>query len=242
MKLEPPTPDPFRDVIRTEPAPDLPSLIEDMLPYLEHRIPPPPVTTPLTFEQKISSLDEVDKYEDVLITTMEPRNSSEELSEEIEISTKKMINESNYDEGIFSFDSVLDLFFKDTKDSETSTTNSSGTTEIHQENTSTERTASTEKIVSSTKNFPDEEEIFFEEKLVTLMKNSSTTENYNSTEESLHSEKKTEAPPIGGLLKLAGCNIYGRMYRVGRIIVELSTPCLECRCTDLGVQCKQLEC
>uniref|UniRef100_A0A2H1V9W5 SFRICE_001500 n=1 Tax=Spodoptera frugiperda TaxID=7108 RepID=A0A2H1V9W5_SPOFR len=45
-----------------------------------------------------------------------------------------------------------------------------------------------------------------------------------------------------GLLKLAGCNIYGRMYRVGRIITELSTPCQECWCTELGVQCKPLAC
>ncbi|KAJ2952407.1 hypothetical protein O0L34_g6715 [Tuta absoluta] len=45
-----------------------------------------------------------------------------------------------------------------------------------------------------------------------------------------------------GLLKLAGCNIYGRMYRVGRIIAELSTPCQECRCTEFGVQCLPLRC
>ncbi|CAH2074779.1 unnamed protein product, partial [Iphiclides podalirius] len=45
-----------------------------------------------------------------------------------------------------------------------------------------------------------------------------------------------------GLLKLAGCNIYGQMYRVGRIIAELSTPCQECRCTEIGVQCRQLSC
>ncbi|KOB71151.1 Uncharacterized protein OBRU01_14315, partial [Operophtera brumata] len=50
-------------------------------------------------------------------------------------------------------------------------------------------------------------------------------------------------PGIGpGLLKLAGCNIYGKMYRVGRIIAELSTPCQECWCTEYGVQCKQLKC
>ncbi|XP_047021837.1 mucin-2 [Helicoverpa zea] len=50
-------------------------------------------------------------------------------------------------------------------------------------------------------------------------------------------------PAVGpGLLKLAGCNIYGRMYRVGRIITELSTPCQECWCTELGVQCKPLDC
>lgn len=43
-----------------------------------------------------------------------------------------------------------------------------------------------------------------------------------------------------GQLKLAGCNIYGRMYRVGRIISELSGPCLECKCTEIGVQCEKL--
>ncbi|EFN84001.1 hypothetical protein EAI_03384 [Harpegnathos saltator] len=47
---------------------------------------------------------------------------------------------------------------------------------------------------------------------------------------------------VGSLLKLAGCNIYGRMYRVGRIITELSNPCQECRCTEIGVQCKTLQC
>ncbi|CAK1552709.1 unnamed protein product [Leptosia nina] len=47
---------------------------------------------------------------------------------------------------------------------------------------------------------------------------------------------------LPGLPKLAGCNIYGRMYRVGRIISELSTPCQECKCTELGVQCRQLTC
>lgn len=49
-------------------------------------------------------------------------------------------------------------------------------------------------------------------------------------------------PGVGGLLKLAGCNIYGQMYRVGRIIAELSTACQECRCTELGVQCRDLRC
>lgn len=47
--------------------------------------------------------------------------------------------------------------------------------------------------------------------------------------------------PVGPL-KLAGCNIYGRMYRVGKIIFELSGPCLECKCTEVGVQCKSLKC
>lgn len=58
-------------------------------------------------------------------------------------------------------------------------------------------------------------------------------------------ETKIFSPPSqdpAGLLKLAGCNIYGRMYRVGRIIDELSGPCLECRCTEVGVSCTPLNC
>lgn len=52
----------------------------------------------------------------------------------------------------------------------------------------------------------------------------------------------TKPAPSVGLLKLAGCNIYGRMYRVGRIIAELSSACLECRCTEVGVHCTPLDC
>lgn len=55
--------------------------------------------------------------------------------------------------------------------------------------------------------------------------------------------KNTENDITGlNILKLAGCNIYGRMYRVGRIITELTSSCRECKCTEVGVQCKQLKC
>lgn len=47
---------------------------------------------------------------------------------------------------------------------------------------------------------------------------------------------------LDGILKLAGCNIYGRMYRVGKIITELTNPCLECMCTESGVQCSKIVC
>lgn len=63
--------------------------------------------------------------------------------------------------------------------------------------------------------------------------------------EKLNGETKIFSPPHkdpAGLLKLAGCNIYGRMYRVGRIIAELSSSCLECRCTEVGVACTPLNC
>jgi hypothetical protein len=45
-----------------------------------------------------------------------------------------------------------------------------------------------------------------------------------------------------GLLKLSGCNIFGRMYRLGKIIAELSNPCLQCMCADVGVHCIPLKC
>lgn len=49
---------------------------------------------------------------------------------------------------------------------------------------------------------------------------------------------KPTAPTMNGLLKLAGCNIYGQMYDVGQIISELSNACLECKCLpDIGVGC-----
>jgi hypothetical protein len=45
-------------------------------------------------------------------------------------------------------------------------------------------------------------------------------------------------PTMNGLLKLAGCNIYGQMYNVGQRIAELSNECLDCKCLpDIGVGC-----
>lgn len=49
---------------------------------------------------------------------------------------------------------------------------------------------------------------------------------------------KPTSPTMNGLLKLAGCNIYGQMYEVGQTIAELSNACLECKCLpDIGVGC-----
>ncbi|KAF4523562.1 hypothetical protein B566_EDAN012010, partial [Ephemera danica] len=58
-----------------------------------------------------------------------------------------------------------------------------------------------------------------------------------------HSSPSPSLPPsLASMLKVSGCNIYGRMYRVGRIISELSGPCRECMCTEMGVQCQSLGC
>lgn len=52
---------------------------------------------------------------------------------------------------------------------------------------------------------------------------------------------KPTNPTMNGLLKLAGCNIYGQMYEVGHVIAELSNPCYECKCLpDIGVGCMPL--
>lgn len=49
---------------------------------------------------------------------------------------------------------------------------------------------------------------------------------------------KPTTPTMNGLLKLAGCNIYGKMYNVGQYIFELSNACLDCKCLpDIGVSC-----
>lgn len=45
-----------------------------------------------------------------------------------------------------------------------------------------------------------------------------------------------------GLLKLSGCNIFGKMYKLGQSIAEISTPCLQCMCAEIGVHCTPLKC
>lgn len=75
-----------------------------------------------------------------------------------------------------------------------------------------------------------------------------TAENKHNFSDSTSSNTKskviTGSDPIAslGLLKLDGCNIYGKMYGVGIMITELSEPCLECRCTQVGVQCQTVNC
>ena len=73
-----------------------------------------------------------------------------------------------------------------------------------------------------------------------VTKISNETDDRNALDGEENSIKANEVIVGVGPLKLAGCNIYGRMYRVGKVISELSGPCLECRCTDVGVQCKNL--
>lgn len=161
----PTTPNPFKDVIKTEPAPDLPSLIDDMMPLFIQKTTPGVMTTQ---------------------TTEKPSST---------ISHTQQQNSFN-----FFFDKIFELFPND---------NNTGHIQTH-------------------------------------MASNKTADDHSNTAPS--NVKKTDqlgnrvSGPGLGLLKLAGCNIYGRMYRVGRIISELSGPCMECKCTEIGVQCRELRC
>lgn len=123
-------------------------------------------------------------------------------------------------QGIFSLDSVPELLFS---------SNNSGISSEPSETTKTPDVASVSGV---------------REGQEALAVSSTSAEGLIEKTGTVETSKLDNEIPmsVGSLLKLAGCNIYGRMYRVGRIITELSNPCLECRCTEIGVQCKPLEC
>lgn len=178
------TPDPFRDVIRTEPPPNLQSLMVDMMPFLARK------TTPLN--QLKSS------------TTTTNRPTSPDPTTSPIIAGTTITNDD------FSLDKVLQFLFAGEKQETTTTTeNPVSTTEENQLKIDSNQLNITERLDNNIVNSSSENEI---------------------------------STPGVGLLKLAGCNIYGQMYRVGRIISELSGPCLECKCTEIGVQCNPLKC
>ncbi|KAK2579143.1 hypothetical protein KPH14_001313 [Odynerus spinipes] len=153
------------------------------------------------------------------------------------------------EDSIFSLDSVLDLFFS-SEDSNLKVQRLNETS-----GTTTTIVPSTKMSFSSTKGFSYGDKPIPNQDVKSSKTSSSTTiastkftdmtttMKYGNAGEASSKILDNEIPvSVSGLLKLAGCNIYGRMYRVGRIITELSSPCLECRCTEIGVQCKQLEC
>ncbi|CAL8084351.1 unnamed protein product [Orchesella dallaii] len=43
-------------------------------------------------------------------------------------------------------------------------------------------------------------------------------------------------------IKLSGCNVVGKMYSVGDIIEELSSTCVRCMCSHIGVHCAERSC
>lgn len=349
------TPDPFRDVIKTEPAPDLPSLIEDMLPYLVDRgistpisttpmskitKPGPPIIQKVDFGEnlmgKISPINSVPIYnyrdqierrkDEEILVTGSPISEKEDyhhfnndrlnhgtsfpdfLEQEVpdEHSDDKKGPKFPYRGKVTTEDGIVTVRNSSSQKEvgvgyKTSSSSSSGnlrndsksgpaTTETLPINSMGEKTEGV--LASAEEDRPDDDEdsipsfgnvldllflkgttgkpevqisiersdpptTVFPTSTVTSIKDSFTAGSSTpKTSESLsHDSKSEENPPsssklnekktthvVGSLLKLAGCNIYGRMYRVGRIITELSGPCLECRCTEVGVQCKKLSC
>ncbi|XP_018304258.1 uncharacterized protein [Mycetomoellerius zeteki] len=329
------SPDPFRDVIKTEPAPDLPSLIEDMIPYLVERgittpkptsmtasktsaqglvgnqlqHPPnfdfmevpliqPPFdygeetvdssflekikygvnrgtsstdTVSLTYDFKNQVLDhkpfenpeaDIFDYDRTMLTKLNSttdgskydfyRNTTEQKFAMGNVSETKTLDrnftgeednrttkydnrtesdnfpsedgkttENVEDVTIFSLDNVLKLLFSS-------------------------NTSSSNKLTETTKTLNVSSVSGVREDQETLVVSSTSAEGLTEETETVETSSKVldnEIPmSVGSLLKLAGCNIYGRMYRVGRIITELSSPCEECKCTEIGVRCEQLEC
>ncbi|GLV37507.1 uncharacterized protein CBL_20321 [Carabus blaptoides fortunei] len=207
------THDPFRDVIRTEPAPDLQSLIGDIMPYLARHTSTLKPTTHMISTKPTASVNEPQytsqKYQSTTDVTMETKQE---------------------DDSEFSFDSVFKLLFSDEKEAET--IKPKDEIVIKKEASMTATPAQVVHAHTTTQ----------------LKYRTTPTPNTNSwylpskTQTDLPSRNSIEGPSSVGLLKLAGCNIYGRMYRVGRIISELSGPCLECMCTEVGVQCRPLNC
>lgn len=175
------TPDPFKDVIKTEPAPNLQSLIGDLMPHIlrpttsKYDSSKPPLSTITSTAHSSLSIP---------TTTTTPWKNS---------ATKK------YE----TLDQMLQYLLGEVE------SGSNG--------------GNTGTIVPNVE----------EETIRDSLSNNNIDNNSSSSSSSSGS---------AGLLKLAGCNIYGRMYRVGRIIFELSGPCLECKCTETGVQCKSLKC
>lgn len=274
------SPDPFRDVIKTEPAPDLPSLIGEMKPLQPNfdfinkfpllRPPYRPEEDPNRLisknkynlgqeglvQQEISSnynLKETDQTLNHISETIPQRIGSLVIDHTIKKqendtlpcinATKSFVksNVSKIDDINISTDAKLGEMSVKVNDSKFySTTSRSSESDLNLEDpndhsskdTKTKEISTTSRSATIINQKPGEEKKF-----------SKASEKMEDFTESVTKIIENEIPmSVTSLLKLAGCNIYGRMYRVGRIITELSGPCLECRCTEIGVQCKQLKC
>jgi len=71
---------------------------------------------------------------------------------------------------------------------------------------------------------------------------SATSESSSSSSaEELEETVSDGAAPLD-LFRVSECNIYGQVYKVGRLIERLSDQCKQCHCTPNGVDCKQIKC
>ncbi|XP_014224299.1 mucin-5AC-like isoform X2 [Trichogramma pretiosum] len=301
------SPDPFRDVIKTEPAPDLSSLIGEMQPpYLmpepsltattttttttttvatitsseaspaedqqqqQQSLSPPPLTSVDDFSRYNDSHDDDDGGNNETDAAASVSITSKSFSaDDVTLTTTDPIIKDNEadDSSIFSLDSVFNLFFDDDRPAETwgektaaaaNVTNSSSIVKVPAPTTTGSTTAATVISSSSTTTTttptsttePTSPSTSTTEVTFTTLEESSSSEPTTTTTTTTPTTTTTttkkpatqaDNDPLG-LLKLAGCNIYGKMYRVNRIIAELSSDCRECRCSEFGVQCKSLDC
>lgn len=312
------TPDPFRDVIRTEPAPDLPSLIEDMMPYFLERhtsASTTPISTTIsksfsTFIQDRKTTRAPITFTHVSTTTNknvpitpdllgEHNNNRGQLEEQpshaVDLDEDFNTEEDKDEDSGISLDSVLQFLFSndDTTRAPSRTTHETTSYQLRSDSSTSQETMgtshntpATHSSQNSSEDDDDDDENQSENTTAQLITTPTNIEAalINTTNSAAASTKfstvphtvltmvssnvsptaSSREPPLGkppilqhpqlrapvsadpvaasGLLKLAGCNIYGRMYRVGRIISELSGPCLECMCTEVGVQCRPLDC
>jgi hypothetical protein len=311
------TPDPFRDVIRTEPAPDLPSLIEDMMPYLLERhtsATTTPISTtiskyfttstqvrkttsaPITFTHISTPTDRIVPITPDLFGEISDNNNNggqleEQTFHDVDVDDDLNTEEDKDEDSGISLDSVLQFLFSndDTTKAPSRATHKATSRHPSSDSSTLQETMATSHNTTSTppsQNSSEEDDKNQPENTTAQLNTTSNSENFlsfttGSTAASTKFSKiphpvlttvsnnvnptasSLESPPgklpvlqhpqlpapvsadpgaASGLLKLAGCNIYGRMYRVGRIISELSGPCLECMCTDVGVQCRPLDC
>lgn len=167
-------------------------------------------------------------------TTQKPTLSTQKLVEKVyDSSPSDADDEILENDDDFSLGSLFKLFTGDVTNEKHNKTRFSETADQFQTSTQAPLTV-TERTVSREPT-PGVITVSTSKKKTTLSTTSSSLELREISNDDLQTNSV-------GLLKLAGCNIYGRMYRVGRIIYELSTPCSECKCTEVGVQCKNLKC
>ncbi|KAG5312876.1 KCP protein, partial [Acromyrmex insinuator] len=331
------SPDPFRDVIKTEPAPDLPSLIEDMIPYLVERgiTTPKPTTTmtasktsaqdlvgnqlqhppnfdfmevpliqppfdygeetvdssflakmkyganretfptdtvSLTYDFKNQVLDhkpfenpeaDIFDYDRTMLTKLNSTTDGSKYdfhrsnSMEQKFAMGNVSETKNLDRNFTSEEDNRTTRYDNRTESDNFPSEDGKTTENVEDVTIfsldnvlkllfSSNTSSSNKLTETTKTLNVSSVSGVQEDQETLVVSSTSAEGLTEETETVETSSKVldnEIPmSVGSLLKLAGCNIYGRMYRVGRIITELSSPCEECKCTEIGVRCEQLEC
>lgn len=101
-------------------------------------------------------------------------------------------------------------------------------------NHSTIESSSTSPAAPITTMATESSKVDFETTQVTSAAPSSSTESATSKDES-----STDFDPLS-IFRVSECNIYGRLYKVGELIQELSNSCERCSCNRSGVDCQTL--